>query len=104
MENFLLVFNVVFLIFFIMILGVILKRKSMVDEKFLNVMNFLIFRLFMFILLFFNIYNMGDLLIFLFDNLKLLVYVFISIFIVFFFVWLIYMFNIKDRKKLLVLI
>ena len=43
MENFLLAFNVVFPIFLIMMLGVILKRKNMVDEKSLNVMNSLIF-------------------------------------------------------------
>ena len=47
MENFLLAFNVVFPIFLIMMLGVILKRKNMVDDKSLNVMNSLIFRLFM---------------------------------------------------------
>mgnify|MGYP001640102843 CR=1 FL=1 len=56
MENFLLAFNVVFPIFLIMMLGVILKRKNMVDDKSLNVMNSLIFRLFMPTLLFFNIY------------------------------------------------
>ena len=104
MENFLLAFNVVFPIFLIMILGVILKRKSMVDEKSLNVMNSLIFRLFMPTLLFFNIYNMGDLSTLSFDNLKLLAYTFTSILIVLFFAWLIYMPNVKDRKKLSVLI
>ncbi len=85
-------------------LGVILKRKSMVDEKSLNVMNSLIFRLFMPTLLFFNIYNMGDLSTLSFDNLKLLAYAFISILIVLFLAWLIYMPNVKDRKKLSVLI
>ena len=104
MENFLLAFNVVFPIFLIMMLGVILKRKNMVDEKSLNVMNSLIFRLFMPTLLFFNIYNMGDLSTLSFDNLKLLVYAFISILIVLFLAWLIYMPNVKDRKKLSVLI
>ena len=104
MENFLLAFNVVFPIFLIMMLGVILKRKSIVDEKSLNVMNSLIFRLFMPTLLFFNIYNMGDLSTLSFDNLKLLAYAFISILIVLFLAWLIYMPNVKDRKKLSVLI
>ena len=104
MENFLLAFNVVFPIFLIMMLGVILKRKSIVDEKSLNVMNSLIFRLFMPTLLFFNIYNMGDLSTLSFDNLKLLAYAFISILIVLFLTWLIYMPNVKDRKKLSVLI
>ena len=52
MENFLLAFNVVFPIFLIMMLGVILKRKNMVDDKSLNVMNSLIVRLFMPTLLF----------------------------------------------------
>ena len=104
MENFLLAFNVVFPIFLIMMLGVILKRKNMVDEKSLNVMNSLIFRLFMPTLLFFNIYNMEDLSTLSFDNLKLLAYAFISILIVLFLAWLIYMPNVKDRKKLSVLI
>ncbi|AVQ23691.1 transporter, auxin efflux carrier (AEC) family protein [Fusobacterium nucleatum subsp. nucleatum ATCC 23726] len=104
MENFLLAFNVVFPIFLIMMLGVILKRKNMVDEKSLNVMNSLIFRLFMPTLLFFNIYNMGDLSTLSFDNLKLLAYAFISILIVLLLAWLIYMPNVKDRKKLSVLI
>ena len=104
MENFLLAFNVVFPIFLIMMLGVILKRKSMVDEKSLNVMNSLIFRLFMPTLFFFNIYNMGDLSTLSFDNLKLLAYAFISILTVLFLAWLIYMPNVKDRKKLSVLI
>ena len=104
MENFLLAFNVVFPIFLIMMLGVILKRKSIVDEKSLNVMNSLIFRLFMPTLLFFNIYNMGDLSTLSFDNLKLLAYAFISILIVLFLAWLIYMPKVKDKRKLSVLI
>ena len=104
MENFLLAFNVVFPIFLIMMLGVILKRKNMVDDKSLNVMNSLIFRLFMPTLLFFNIYNTGDLSTLSFDNLKLLAYAFISILLVLFLAWLIYMPNVKDKKKLSVLI
>ena len=104
MENFLLAFNVVFPIFLIMMLGVILKRKNMVDEKSLNVMNSLIFRLFMPTLLFFNIYNMGDLSTLSFDNLKLLAYAFSSILIVLFLAWLIYIPKVKDKKKLSVLI
>ena len=104
MENFLLAFNVVFPIFLIMMLGVILKRKNMVDDKSLNVMNSLIFRLFMPTLLFFNIYNTGDLSTLSFNNLKLLAYAFISILIVLFLAWLIYMPNVKDKKKLSVLI
>ena len=104
MENFLLAFNVVFPIFLIMMLGVILKRKNMVDEKSLNVMNSLIFRLFMPTLLFFNIYNIGDLSTLSFDNLKLLAYAFSSILIVLFLAWLIYMPKVKEKKKLSVLI
>ena len=104
MENFLLAFNVVFPIFLIMMLGVILKRKNMVDEKSLNVMNSLIFRLFMPTLLFFNIYNMGDFSKLSIDNLKLLAYAFIIIFIIVFLAWLIYMPKVKEKKKLSVLI
>lgn len=54
MENFLLALNVVFPMFFLMMLGVILKRIKMVDERSLTVMNSLIFRVFMSTLLFFK--------------------------------------------------
>ena len=60
MENFLLALNVVLPIFFIMTLGFLLKKLRMVDKHSLNIMNKLVFRVFMSTLLFLNVYNIGD--------------------------------------------
>ncbi|MEJ6463033.1 AEC family transporter [Fusobacterium nucleatum] len=104
MENFLLALNVVLPIFFIMTLGFFLKKIQMVDENSLNIMNRLVFRVFMSTLLFLNVYNIGDFSKLSIDNLKLLVYAFIIIFIIVFLAWLIYMPKVKEKKKLSVLI
>ena len=104
MENFLLALNVVLPIFFIMTLGFFLKKIQMVDENNLNIMNRLVFRVFMSTLLFLNVYNIGDFSKLSIDNLKLLVYAFIIIFIIVFLAWLIYMPKVKEKKKLSVLI
>ena len=104
MENFLLALNVVLPIFFIMTLGFLLKKVKMVDEHSLNIMNKLVFRVFMSTLLFLNVYNIGDLSALSMDNLKLLGYAFIIIFVVLFIAWLIYMPKVKDKRKLSVLI
>ena len=104
MENFLLALNVVLPIFFIMTLGFFLKKIKMVDENSLNIMNRLVFRVFMTTLLFLNVYNIGDFSKLSIDNLKLLAYAFIIIFVVVFLAWLIYMPKVKEKKKLSVLI
>ena len=104
MENFLLALNVVLPIFFIMTLGFLLKKLRMVDKHSLNIMNKLVFRVFMSTLLFLNVYNIGDFSALSIDNLKLLGYAFIIILVVFFIAWLIYMPKVKDKKKLSVLI
>lgn len=104
MENFLLALNVVLPIFLIMVLGFVLKKFKMVDEHSLNIMNRLVFRVFMSVLLFLNIYNIGDLSLLSTDNLKLFVYSFIIILIILFIAWLIYIPYVKDKKKLSVLI
>ena len=104
MENFLLALNVVLPIFFIMTLGFFIKKIQMVDENSLNIMNRLVFRVFMSTLLFLNVYNIGDFSKLSIDNLKLLVYAFIIIFIIVFLAWLIYMPKVKEKKKLSVLI
>ncbi|EHI79582.1 hypothetical protein HMPREF9093_00143, partial [Fusobacterium sp. oral taxon 370 str. F0437] len=88
MENFLLALNVVLPIFFIMTLGFFLKKIKMVDKNSLNIMNKLVFRVFMSTLLFLNVYNIGDLSRISVDNLKLLAYAFIIIFIIVFLAWL----------------
>ena len=104
MENFLLALNVVLPIFFIMTLGFLLKKIKMVDEHSLNIMNKLVFRVFMSTLLFLNVYNIGDLSALSMDNLKLLAYAFIIILVILFIAWLIYMPKVKDKRKLSVLI
>ena len=104
MQNFLLALNVVLPIFFIMTLGFFLKKIKMVDENSLNIMNRLVFRVFMTTLLFLNVYNIGDFSKLSIDNLKLLAYAFIIIFVVVFLAWLIYMPKVKEKKKLSVLI
>lgn len=104
MENFLLALNVVFPMFFLMMLGVILKRIKMVDERSLTVMNSLIFRVFMSTLLFLSVYNIGDLSAFSIKNLKLMLYAFVSILIVLVLAWLIFVRLIADKKRLAVMI
>lgn len=104
MENFLLALNVVLPIFFTISLGFFLKKVKMVDEHSLNIMNRLVFRVFMTTLLFLNVYNIGDFSKLSIDNLKLLAYAFIIIFVIVFLAWLIYMPKIKENKKLSVLI
>jgi len=104
MENFLLALNVVLPIFFIMTLGFFLKKIKIVDENSLNIMNRLVFRVFMTTLLFLNVYNIGDFSKLSIDNLKLLAYAFIIIFVIVFLAWLIYMPKVKEKKKLSVLI
>ena len=104
MENFLLALNVVFPMFFLMMLGVILKRIKMVDERSLTVMNSLIFRVFMSTLLFLSVYNIADLSAFSAKNLKLMLYTFVSILVVLVLAWLIFVRLIADKKRLAVMI
>ena len=104
MENFLLALNVVFPMFFLMMLGVILKRIKMVDERSLTVMNSLIFRVFMSTLLFLSVYNIGDLSAFSAKNLKLMLYAFVSILVVLVLAWLIFVRLIADKKRLAVMV
>ena len=99
MGNFLLALNVVLPIFLTMALGFLLKKIKMVDESSLNTMNKLVFRVFMSTLLFLNVYNIGDLSKLSINNLKLLGYAFIIIFVVVFLAWLIYMPKVKEKKK-----
>lgn len=104
MENFLLALNVVLPMFFTMSLGVVLRKLKWVDENSLNIMNKLIFKVFMSTLLFLNIYNIGDLSVLSEDNLKLLAYTFGIIFVILFLAWLFYAPKIRDKQKLSVLI
>lgn len=58
MENILLAFSVVFPLMFMMSIGYALRRINLTDDKSLNVMNKLVFRVFLPILLFLNIYSL----------------------------------------------
>lgn len=57
MENFILSFNVVTPLFLIMSLGYYLKYIKLLDKQTLNIMNSVCFKIFLPILLFFNIYQ-----------------------------------------------
>lgn len=57
MENLVLSLNVVLPLFLAMTTGYFMKRLSIVDERTLTVMNSVCFRLFLPVLLFYNIYN-----------------------------------------------
>lgn len=58
MENIILAFSVVFPLMFMMSIGYALRRINLTDDKSLNVMNKLVFRVFLPVLLFLNIYSL----------------------------------------------
>lgn len=84
MESFYLALSVVFPLFFMMAAGYIVKRVRMADDRSFNVMNTLVFRLFLPILLFLNVYHLEPASIFTSDNMKMLVitvgFIFITLF------------------------
>ena len=96
MDNLILSFNVIFPLFVTMALGYILKQLKMFDEKTLKIMNNLVFKVFLPILLFNNIYNTN-----LKDsfNIKLLSFCIISVIISFLLVTLIVPIIEKNNKK-----
>lgn len=57
MDSLILAASVVFPIFALIVLGYILKRIKMVDDHSLNVINKLVFKVFLPVLLFYNIYK-----------------------------------------------
>lgn len=80
MENLILLINVVFFLFFIMLFGYVLKKLGLFDIYILNKMNNVCFKFFLLLLLFFNIYNIdldG------FFNFRFMVVVVIIIFLIF---------------------
>ena len=96
MDNLILSFNVIFPLFVTMALGYILKQLKMFDEKTLKIMNNLVFKVFLPILLFNNIYNTN-----LKDsfNIKLLSFCIISVIISFLLVTLIVPIIEKNNKN-----
>lgn len=57
MENLILSFNIIFPLFFTMALGYTLKLLKLYDDKTLKIMNNVVFKVFLPMLLFYNIYN-----------------------------------------------
>jgi len=104
MNNILMALNVVFPTFIMMSVGVIIKKVKMVDEPSLTVMNRIVFRVFMSLLLFLNIYNIDINELFNPNNLKLMILTTSSIFFMFALAYLIYNRMTKDKNKLGVLI
>lgn len=104
MNNIKLAINVVFPLFFMMVVGYIIKTKKLVDNNSLNVMNKIIFIIFMPMLLFLNIYNMdiGEAL----DKNNLFLILMLYIIIIVFFIISILILSklVKDKKKCSVMI
>ena len=57
MESIKLSFEAVMPIFILMMLGYIIKRIKLVDKRSIDVVNKLVFKIFLPVLLFYNIYN-----------------------------------------------
>ncbi|MHB1394622.1 MAG: AEC family transporter [Clostridia bacterium] len=99
MDNLTLAFNIVFPLFFMMVAGYIMRRKNWVDDHSLNIMNKLIFRVFMSILLFLNIYKIDIKEALNKDNLFLILLLYMIIIAVFLISIFILPKFVKDKKK-----
>ena len=86
MENLILSFNVVAPLFFMMVLGYFLKYIKMYDQHTLDIMNKVVFKVFLPVLLFYNVYttDLGEAL-----DLKLILYAASGVLILFFLLLLI---------------
>lgn len=86
MENLILSFNVVAPLFFMMVLGYFLKYIKMYDQHTLDIMNKIVFKVFLPVLLFYNVYttDLGEAL-----DLKLILYAASGVLILFFLLLLI---------------
>lgn len=104
MNNIFMALNVVFPTFFMMSVGVIVRKVKMVDDLSLVVMNRIVFRVFMSLLLFLNIYLIDINELFNPSNLKLIILTTFSIFFMFSLAYFLYNILTKDRDKLGVLI
>lgn len=96
MDNLILYFNVVAPLCLVMALGYFLKHLNMFDENSLNVMNNVAFKVFLPILLFYNIYNTD-----LIDSInpKLMIFAGISVLALFIFTYLFIPVIEKDNRK-----
>ena len=101
MENLILSFNVVAPLFFMMVLGYFLKYIKMYDQHTLDIMNKVVFKVFLPVLLFYNVYttDLGEAL-----DLKLILYAASGVLILFFLLLLIVPSLEKENPKRGVLI
>ncbi|MGE5630760.1 MAG: AEC family transporter, partial [Caulobacteraceae bacterium] len=104
MDNLTLAINVVFPLFFMMVAGYVMRIKNLVDDHSLNIMNKIIFRVFMSILLFLNIYKMDVTEALNKDNLFLILLLYIAIISAFLISIAVLPKFVKDKKKCSVMI
>lgn len=96
MENFVLSFTIVFPIFLMMLLGYFLKRVKIFDGITLKRLNSAIFKVFLPVLIFYNVYTSEIDEVF---NLKLVVFSVCAVFVVFFLAMLVVPVMEKDNRK-----
>lgn len=104
MDNIILALNVVFPLLFMMVVGYVIRKINLVDDHSLDVMNTLIFRVFMAILIFLNIYSMKVKEAINNNNLRLIIMSYIIVIAIFLFCNFILPKFIGDKKKCSVII
>lgn len=96
MESLILSFNAVVPIFLLMLLGYVLKKTKITDKKGFDTVNKLVFRVFLPVLLFYNVYKTDIASVF---DLKLIIFTVVGIFAVFIFGYFLVMLFTKDNNK-----
>ena len=104
MDNIILAFNVVFPLIFMLSIGYGLRRLKVTDEPSLNVMNKLVFRVFLPILLFLNIYSLKPEEALNIENTGLLCFTALSVIGITLLMHLLFPIFIKEKKKCCVMI
>lgn len=104
MENFILAVNVVLPISLIMLLGAYLKKINMLDDATVNKMNKMVFRVFMGVLMFVNIYNIRTQNIDISKNFKFLFFPVLFVVMIFSISWLFYFKKVSDRPEFAVMV
>ena len=104
MNHIVLAFNVVFPIFFMLMVGYILRLLKVTDEHSLNVMNKLVFRVFLPFLLFLNIYSLNTEEMLNYSNLKLVLLTIVLILIIAISAQAVFCCTVKDKRKRSVMI
>ncbi len=104
MNNIILSFNVVYPLILQMSIGYILRRKNITDGHSLNIMNKLVFRVFLPMLLFLNIYSLDPEEALKQENRILLMITYASVLLITVLIHFLYPLFVKDRKKCSVMI